>query len=206
MMGAQDHLRYAGADPATHRAVFEQIVRGDDTLMDILRRARDLALPDWRLVAGCLYQSVWNWLTGRPHGHGIKDYDLAYYDPRDLSWEAEDKVIKRAAIVFSDLSAPVEVRNQARVHLWFEDHFGVPYPALRSTEEGIDRYACVAHKVGVRLEANDRLDLYAPDGLGDIFRFVLRPNRVMDNAATHQAKAARVTRLWPELTVERWAC
>ena len=35
-------------------------------------------------VAGCLYQTVWNVLTGRDRGTGIEDYDLIYFDDGDL--------------------------------------------------------------------------------------------------------------------------
>jgi hypothetical protein len=76
-------------------------------------------LPQWRLVAGCLYQTVWNVLTGRPRGTGIRDYDLIYFD-EDLSWAAEDAVIRRAVATARGCVGPVETRNQARVHLWFE--------------------------------------------------------------------------------------
>ncbi len=34
----------------------------------------------------------------------------------------------------------VEVRNQARVHLWFEAHFGEPYTPLSSTAEALRRF------------------------------------------------------------------
>jgi uncharacterized protein len=52
---------------------FEAIIRADPDLMHLLERLRSLVLPQWRLVAGCLYQTVWNVLTGRAHGTGIKD-------------------------------------------------------------------------------------------------------------------------------------
>ena len=42
--------------------------------------------------SGAVYQAVWNDVTGRPAGYGIKDYDLGYFDP-DASWDAEDAVI-----------------------------------------------------------------------------------------------------------------
>jgi hypothetical protein len=32
-----------------------------------------------------LFQTVWNLQRGRPPGQGIKDYDLFYFDPTDLS-------------------------------------------------------------------------------------------------------------------------
>lgn len=102
------------SDALTDRLI--AIVRADPALMHILTTVRALDLPDWRLVSGAVYQAVWNAQTGRPVGYGIKDYDIGYFDP-DVSWDAEDVIIKRVAAAFEppfrDL---VEVRNQARVH------------------------------------------------------------------------------------------
>ena len=77
----------------------------NQTIADELFR---LALPDSWIVSGCLVQSVWNVLTNRAIDHGIDDYDVFYFDP-DLSWEAEDAVIRK----FRDLLAGIriEVRN-----------------------------------------------------------------------------------------------
>ncbi|WP_083468202.1 nucleotidyltransferase family protein [Methylobacterium tarhaniae] len=172
--------------------------------MRLLVAARGLALPQWRLVAGCLYQTVWNALTGRPRGHGIRDYDLIYFDDTDLSWEAEDAVVRRAAPVLSSCIGPVEIRNQARVHLWFEARFGSPYPPLPGADAALGRYAAVVHAVGVRLEPDDSLDIAAPFGLADLFGLVLRPNLAIANRATYDAKAERMRALWPELTVLPW--
>ncbi len=107
------------------------ILRAAPTLMRVLRTARRLALPDWMVFSGAAYQPVFNHLTGRPPEYGIRDYDLAYFDAADLSYEAEDRVIRRVAAAFDEpLRSRVEVRNQARVHLWFEAHFGEVYAAL----------------------------------------------------------------------------
>src|SRR3984893_11284095 len=137
-----------GPRPPARNERCEAIVRADPDLMRLLRSIRRIRLPEWRLVAGCLYQTVWNVLTGRPRGTGIQDYDLIYFDNHDLSWEAEDLVIRRVAGAASDCVGPVEVRNQARVHLWFEDRFGVPAPRLSSADEALQRYASVVHAVG----------------------------------------------------------
>ena len=182
---------------------FEAIVCADPDLMRLLRRIRRIRLPQWRLVAGCLYQTVWNVLTGRPRGTGIRDYDLIYFD-EDLSWAAEDAVIRRVAAAARGCVGPVETRNQARVHLWFESRFGSPYPRLSSADEALERYASVVHAVGVRLEDDDRLDLAAPFGLDDVFAIVVRPNRALDNAVAHRAKARRAQAIWPEVTVIPW--
>src|SRR5258708_16008615 len=82
-----------------------------------------LALPDAWLVSGCLVQTVWNVKTGRDVDYGISDYDVFYFDP-DTSWEAEDAVIRNLAKRFATLGVTVEVRNQARVHLWHTHKHG----------------------------------------------------------------------------------
>jgi hypothetical protein len=187
------------------RRRLEDIVRADPDLSDVLHAARRLALPKWRLVAGCLYQTVWNLLTNRPARTGIKDYDLVYFDDTDLSWEAEDQVVRRVEARICNLSAPVEIRNQARVHLWFKQRFGADYPPLRSADEGLTRYASAVHAIGVRLEPDDRLDIIAPFGHDDLFAMVIRPNRVMDNEASYEAKAARAKAIWSELVVVPWS-
>lgn len=177
------------------------MVESSDLLMDRLVRARDWGLPDWWIVSGAVYNLVWNRLTGRADDHGMKDIDLAYFDP-DTSWEAEDRAIAEGRRRFPAVP-PVEIRNQARVHLWFEARFGLVYPALCDSRAGIARYAARAHCVGVRL--TDRLELHAPHGLEDLFALRLAPNPVLDNRATYAEKTARQARLWPELAVEPWA-
>ena len=199
-----DHLRFSGLPFENQREALHAILRADPLVRAALEAARRLDLPDWWVVSGALYNTVWNALTGRPSGHGIKDVDLFYFDAAELSWEAEDAVIRRAAPLFADLPVPVEIRNQARVHLWYESHFGQPYPPLGSSRDGIDRFACTTHAMGARLDGDGALDLYAPFGLDDVFSFRLVPNRVLDNRATHERKAARALPLWPELTVVPW--
>lgn len=196
------HLRFAGLDDATQRQALEKIIRQAPHLLQVLQVARDMDLPDWWLVSGAIYNTVWNSLTGRDLRHGIKDADLFYFDP-DTSYDAEDRVIKHGDALFSP-DPPVEIRNQARVHLWYADHFGQSYTPLRNSREGIDRFACRTHCVGVRLQDDDRLTIYAPYGLDDVFSFRVTPNPILNNRATHEAKAARQLAQWPELTVIPW--
>ena len=183
------------------REAFERIVRADRDLMRLLLAARDEKLPQWRLVAGCLYQTVWNALTGQPPRTGIKDYDLIYFDGSDLSWEAEDRVIGRIAVATRGFPGPVEVRNQARVHLWFEQRFGSPYPPLTCTDEALERYASIVHAVGVRLEDDDRLDIAAPFGLEDLFAMTLRPNPTRPLAKGWGKITRSAQERWPEVTI-----
>jgi hypothetical protein len=176
------------------------IVRADPDLMHVLATVRGLGLNDWRVFSGAVYQSVWNAVTGRPVGYGRKDYDLGYFDP-DTSWDAEDVVIKRAAAAFEEpFRSDVEVRNQARVHLWFPDRFGEPYEALTGTDEALARFVAPAFAVGVRLEADDTISIAAPFGLEDVFSLTLRPNPDRPRAKGWDRALASARARWPELT------
>lgn len=180
----------------------EAVVRSSDSLMTVLRLARELGLPDWLIVSGAVYQKVWNDITGRNPDHGIKDYDLAYYDASDTSYEAEDVHIRRAAIHFPPpYGQQVEVRNQARVHLWFEDHFGEPYEPLHSSAEALGRFVAPCFSVGVRLEADDRLTIEAPFGLDDLFAMTIRPNPNRPLAKGWNKVVASARERWPEIRV-----
>ncbi|WP_079541857.1 nucleotidyltransferase family protein [Bradyrhizobium lablabi] len=159
-----------------------------------------LALPDAWLVSGCLVQTVWNVQTQRAVDYGIADYDIFYFDP-DTSWEAEDEVIRQVQGRLAKLGVPIEVRNQARVHLWYPQKHDLPYPALRSSTQGIDRFLTTNTQVGIR-RTQDGFDVYAPHGFDDIAAMIVRPNPGPNfSAANYAAKAKRWKSLWPEITV-----
>lgn len=177
------------------------ILRATPLLMHVLKTARDLALWDWLVFSGAVYQPVLNHLTGRPLDYGIRDYDLAYFDASDLSYEAEDRVIRRVRAAFDEpLRSMVEVRNQARVHLWFEAKFGEAYSPLSCTAEALERFTSATFAIGARLEPDDRLHIEAPFGLSDLFTLRVRPNPRRKTAGFARA-CDNVLRRWPELTV-----
>jgi hypothetical protein len=154
------------------------------------------------VFSGAVYQPVLNHLTGRPLDYGIKDYDLGYYDASDLSYVAEDMVIRRVKTAFGEpLRSMVEVRNQARVHLWFEAKFGEPYALLSCTAEALERFASATFAVGVRLKPNDRLHIEAPFGLADLFALRVVPNPYRKTVGFDRA-SADVRRRWPEIMID----
>jgi hypothetical protein len=178
------------------------IVRAAPTLMRVLGTVRALDLPDWLVFSGAVYQRVLNHLTGRPEDYGVRDYDLGYFDPSDISYEAEDAVIRRVAAAFDEnLRSVVEVRNQARVHVWFEDHFGESYTPLSCTAEALERFVSPMFAVGVRLDADGTLHVAAPFGLADLFALRLRPNPYRPFGGFKRVAAGVIGR-WPELSVE----
>lgn len=178
-----------------------EIVRADADLMEVLVTVRNLGLNDWLVFSGAVYQSVWNDVTGRAPGYGVKDFDVGYFDD-DVSWDAEDAVIKLVAEAFEEpLRSRVEVRNQQRVAEWFEAKFGEPYPPIEDTAEALTRFVAPAFAVGVKLEDDDQITVVAPFGLDDVFNLTIRPNRLRPLAKDWDRVTARALERWPELTI-----
>lgn len=167
---------------------------------EILAAWDELDLPDGWLVAGCLFQTIWNLHVHRLPEDGIKDYDIFYFDAEDLSANAEARVQERVERVLGWLGVPIEVKNQARVHLWYEEHFGFPYPELANAKDGIDRFLIPSTCVGVR-PRDGRYEIYAPNGLSILYSGVLAPNPLTRHIPLFQDKADSYTSRWDWLQV-----
>ena len=161
----------------------------------ILARWHQLALPNAWLVAGCLFQTIWNLRAGLPTAQGIKDYDLFYFDPTDLSQSSEREHQVRVSALLADLDVSVEVANQARVHLWYPGHFGRPYPQLVSSEDGIRRFLVLETCVGIRPG-----EFHAPYGLSGIYDGTLSPNPLTPYPELFATKVASYRARWPGLS------
>jgi len=101
---------------AQNEQLFLKYIQANPINAQILQLAPQLGVSDWWLTAGALFQSVWNVLEGKEPQNAIRDYDFFYFD-EDTSYEAEDEIIQRAKILFKNVEAEIEVRNEARVHL-----------------------------------------------------------------------------------------
>ncbi|GAA3369897.1 hypothetical protein GCM10020367_14370 [Streptomyces sannanensis] len=110
-------------------------------------------------------------------------------------------MIKAGRDVFAGQPAEVEIRNEAWVHLWYEDKFKVACPPYESTEAAIDSFTATTCCPGVRVETDGRWRVYAPHGLSDVFNLVVRPNPVLAPRSVYEAKTAQWREQWPEFTV-----
>ena len=163
----------------------------------ITSRLPSLGLSQCMLTAGCLFQAVWNHQSHRPSAWGVKDYDVFYFD-NDLSWEAENAVIDSAQRLFQDLDVNVDIKNQARVHLWYRQRFGRSYPQLQSVKDGIDRYLIAGTCIGLDAETGE---VYAPYGLTDVEQGVLRINPKNHQPDLFEQKAKSYQARWPWLRI-----
>lgn len=164
----------------------------------LLARLPELGLPQCYLTAGCLFQAVWNRQSGRAPDWGVKDYDVFYFDDADLSWGAEDNAIQRVRQATADLPIRADIKNQARVHLWYQERFGGDYPRLTSTRDGIERYLIACTCIGIDVVTGG---IHAPDGFGDMAAGVLRMNLRNARPDLFPAKARSYQQRWPWLRI-----
>ena len=172
-------------------------------LAPMLRRWSDICLPNGWLAAGAVAQTVWNIAHGYPAEANIRDIDLIYFDADDLSAESEVSNEARVRGLFADLGVAVDVKNEARVHLWYLAKFGYSIAPYGSAEEAIATFPTTSTAVGVRPHG-PQLDICAPFGLDDLLGLVVRPNKVQITRAIYEAKVARWQPCWPELKICDW--
>jgi len=182
-----------------------EILKKNKTLQTVLKRVDELGLKNWYVGAGSINQTVWNVLCVFEQEYGIEDYDLVYYDAEDISYEGENFYIQKGKELFKDISSIVEIRNQARVHLWFEKHFGYKIKPHKSVEDSIKAWPTISSCIGVRYDkANDVYKIYAPYGLDDIFNLVVRPNKQLITKEVYDKKVRKWIKKWPNLKIIQW--
>lgn len=189
------------------------VARNADTLIklvlmnpyngEILNRMHMLDADDCWLVSGCLFQTVWNVMDGKPPSNDILDYDLIYFDP-DQSREAEEAMTQKCMAVFSDLKIKIEIKNQARVHLWYQPKYGLNYPELTYATESLKYYPSKVQAIALQGRGKGRISYDAPFGFENILRQIVRPNPALDFPDIYKTKTERWKNLWPSLTIYPW--
>jgi uncharacterized protein len=180
-----------------------QLVLMNPINKEILERMHLLGAPDCWLVSGCLFQTVWNVIEGRPPAENILDYDLIYFDP-DQSREAEEAVRLRADVLFRDLKVKIEVKNQSRVYLWYQPKYGIAYPELQSACESLRYYPSKVQAIALQGRGGSRISYDAPFGFENLLRMVVRPNPVLEFPEIFASKTKRWKKIWPNLSIHPW--
>jgi hypothetical protein len=142
-----------------------RLVKADEWMMQVLRAAESLNLPDWWIGAGFLRNKVWNAIEDND-SHSNSDVDLVYFDSNDIKPEADwayDTKMKQDYPI-----ADWEIRNQARMH--YVNNFE-PYV---STADGISNWVETATCTAVKLE-NGELKFLFCHGIDDLVDLVARP-------------------------------
>jgi len=179
-----------------HEELIREWIAGDALRMQALRSARELDLPDWCIAAGFVRNLVWDKLHGYATPTPLDDIDLIYFDPACTSREHDRRLESRLGESAGDL--PWSVHNQARMHERNGD------AAYLSTLDAMTYWVEEETAVGVRLDAQDHIEVLSAFGLDSLFAGQITPNRNKRNIAVEFS--ARLTRknwlwIWPKLRV-----
>ncbi len=163
--------------------MLQSIIQKNEPLHNLIIHMSQFGLPDWYVGGGCIAQTVWNHLSGIDLNHGIMDIDIAYFDSSDLSYEAENRIVDAVKKQFINSPWGIDLKNEARVHLWYAEKFGYPINPYINCESAIDTWPTTATCVGIRY-ADTGMSIYAPYGLDDLFGRVVRPNKKQISSLT----------------------
>lgn len=187
----------------SYGADLRQLIRASPWHVDVLRAVRASGLPDAWVGAGVLRDLVWGSRFGSGFIAGeVRDVDVPYFDPGDLSRAADDRATAALPAGF-----PWEAKNQAAVHTWYAEKFGgPPVPPFASIAEAIATWPEFHTCVAVRLGAHDEIEICAPYGLDDLMNGVWRPNprRITAERSAERLARQRPTRRWPGVRVIPW--
>lgn len=151
-----------------------RILTSDRWLMDILGVVREVDPPGWVVGAGVIRNIVWDRFHGLERRTPLRDLDIAYFDPSDVTRERDEAIAERLRERRRKL--PWEVTNQAGgLGLACDGALDRACRGERITElrllPGLD-----ATSVAVRLLPDGQLDVIAPCGLTDLLGLMLRRN------------------------------
>lgn len=175
------------------------VVRDAPHLMRALNAARDVDAPDWLINAGAVREAVWDALHDRPLTALPRDIDLGFFDPSDLTVDRDEAV--EAELLARAPGLPWEAKNQAGVHLWYRQRFGIVVPPFQSCAEAVATFPETATCVGMRLLPDDDLLVVAPHGLDDLFGCICRHNPTRVTASFYERRIAekRWHTRWPRM-------
>jgi hypothetical protein len=160
----------------------------------ILCAIKDVDLPHCWLAGGAVRNTVWKEIFGADCRLSIKDFDVAFFD-KDAGREVEARA--REALQQKFPQHKFDVKNQASFGVWRDGQF-----VFNSSEDGIAHWLHTATAVGVRVNAQNEIEIFSPYGLGDLFEGVVRPTPEQVGRAAAQAKRDEFLSKCPQLKSE----
>ena len=188
-----------------YKDLLVETVSKNEPLIRVLKVLKELNLPfEYYVGAGCITNTVWNDISGYHLEYGISDIDIVYYEPEDKTSESEKKLKEKLLNRLGDFPFKLDVKNQARVHLWYEKKFGFSIEPYQSLEAAIDSWPTTATALGLRKEQDGSYTIYATYDLDDLFSMIVRPNKLMITREIYENKAKKWREKWPKLIIVPW--
>jgi hypothetical protein len=182
---------------------FLELLKRNEYIQEILNRSISLGIPNWAIGAGFLQQTIYNLLHGRPVLDGIRDIDWVYFEDSDLSENTEINVVHRVCEVMKDIPLPFDIKNQARVHLWYKKKFGYEIKPYASLEDAIATWPTTATAIALT-KTGEAINLIAPFGLSDLMNMQVQANKRQITEEIYLSKIQRWKKEWPRLSIIPW--
>lgn len=183
---------------------FISIIKQNKELMLILDYIDFLNLPNSYIAAGSVFQTIWNYYDNKPLNYNIKDIDIIYYDSNNLSKEDEKKLESNISQYFKDMNYEFDVHNEARMHLWKKENENRNIDQYKNSEDAIDQWIATVHAIGIT-KKNNKIEVYAPYGLSDIFSKTIRPIKHKANSKElYNKKATAWKNRFDNLNIIEW--
>lgn len=187
--------------------VLESILNKSKKIKEILRVLEQYSkenqdFKNYYLAAGCINQTIFNYYHNYDLDYGIGDYDIVYYD-EDTSYEKEDIIIKDLKERLKHLDLKFDIKNEKRVHIWYNEKYKTNRKEYQSVEDAISKWGTTITCLGVRME-NNKLIVCAPYGLNDLFNLILRPVKIDFTKEDYEKKVTKWTSKWELLKVIRY--
>ena len=171
------------------------LIKIDKWMMDILRVAEKLNLPDWIIGAGFIRNKVWDYLHGYDKSRvDTADIDLVYYDINGNDQKADKELSEKLK---KETGIDWEVVNQTYAHEWNNI---LPY---KSAEDAISQWPETVTAVGVKIENGD-LKLIAPYGIDDLVNLIIRPSPKFSGGieiVKERMRQKKWLEKWPKLSI-----
>lgn len=195
-----------------HKSLNEQletaitILKKNDELMDVLNYIEKLKLPNFYIAAGSVFQTIWNYYDNNDLNYNIKDIDVIYYNSSDLSVETDIKYYNliNEYCKSKKYTYEIDVSNEARMHLWKKEKYNIDVEPYINSEDAIDKWIATVHAVGIT-KVDNKIKVYAPYGLSDIFSKTIRPIKHKYNTKEiYDKKASSWNERFKNLNIIEW--
>ena len=180
------------------------LINKDEWMMNILRIAEKLDLPEWIIGAGFVRNKVWDYLHDyRKEKVDTNDIDLVYFDLDGNDEKADERLSEELKI---KTGLNWEVINEVYAHKWYT----IQPPPYTSSEDAVSKWPETATCIGVKTE-NGKLKLIAPYGIGDLVNLIIRPSPAfidkanVENVVIERMNKKKWLEKWPKLKIAPWA-
>lgn len=177
----------------------QTLIQEDKWMMEILKTAQQLELPDWWICAGFVRSKIWDTLHEYIERTPLADIDVIYFDPNNKEESEEKKWEDQLRCLLPNI--PWSVKNQARMHKLNN------LPPYKSSVDGIANFPETVTAIGVQLDEQNKTVLVAPHGIDDILQMSVNPvprfakNNDLLKIYEHRVQNKNWLTIWPNVRI-----